>query len=354
MYTFVDKGNESLTLRPEMTAAVVRSVIEHSLLQQYSTLKLWYTGSFFRYERPQKGRLREFHQYGAECIASQYPESDVELLLLANNLLRAMGIEDYNLLLNSLGNPASREAYKNELLNYLHSQSGSLSEDSLKRLEINPLRILDSKSPDDIAIVQNAPLILDFLDAESRDHFDYVISNLTDLGIRFTLQPRLVRGLDYYSHTVFEYQSAQLGSQDSFGGGGRYNSLFEQLGGKQTPAVGFALGIERLLMIIEQNQKVNIGQFKPDIFIVTTSPDLNRLTQQIAQTLRQMNFNIMFDLQRRSTKAQFREANKSNSPFVIIVGEEESAKGSVQIKNMATGEQSEHKINELGEYNFKV
>ncbi|MDQ1267344.1 MAG: histidyl-tRNA synthetase, partial [Bacteroidota bacterium] len=268
MYTFTDRGGESITLRPEMTASIARAILQNSLLQQGSLLRIWYAGPLFRYERPQKGRLRQFHQYDAECIGSPFPESDVELILLANSLINGIGLNDYKLLINTLGSGEVRQQYRRELVAYLKSREGQLSADSRSRLDTNPLRTLDSKDPADAEIIAEAPRILDFLDSDSAAHFNNVKTMLESAGIQFEIQPRLVRGLDYYSHTVFEFQHNALGAQDSFGGGGRYDGLFSDLGGKPTPAVGFAFGIERMLLILENAAKLPQSLENTDIFII--------------------------------------------------------------------------------------
>ncbi|MCO5251477.1 MAG: histidine--tRNA ligase [Candidatus Kapabacteria bacterium] len=354
MYTFTDKGGESVTLRPEMTAALVRSVIQNSLTQEVSSLRLWYFGPFFRYERPQKGRLRQFHQFGAECIASPYPESDVEIILLANQLVRKAGISDYQLNINTLGNEASRALYKDELTKYLTANKEQLSEESKLRLETNPLRVLDSKSENDKLIIESAPSILDFLDDESRNHFDVVKSMLDDAKVLYVIDPKLVRGLDYYCHTVFEFKSGALGAQDAFGGGGRYDGLFSQLGGKITPAVGFAMGVERLLLIIENSAKEQgIQQSDCDVFIVSMNENLLKDAFKISEMLRAKGYRTFCDLQRRSMKAQMRETNKLNAKHCIIIGDDEIKRNAVTIKNMITSEQVEIKIDLLHTISFR-
>ncbi len=350
MYTFKDKSEESITLRPEMTAALVRAVVQNSMLHESPLLRLWYFGPFFRFERPQKGRFRQFHQYGAECIGSLNPEADAEMILLADSLFKSVGISDYNLLINSLGSDESRKKYIDELVNYLKSVKEKLSEDSKNRLESNPLRILDSKNENDIYILKEAPVILDFLDDISRKHFDEVKMLITDSGINFTLNPRLVRGLDYYNHTVFEFQSSVLGAQDSFGGGGRYNNLIEQLGGPSTAAVGFALGIERILLILEQTKKLQEIESSPQVFIVTANPELINHSLKIAVKLRDKKIRTVVDLNRRSIKSQMKEANKVGAKYVIIVGDDEMRDGMLTVKNMQTSEQVKQPISSIENY----
>jgi len=337
MYTFLDKGGKSMTLRPEMTAALVRSVIQNNLCSQGELQRLWYYGPFFRYERPQKGRFRQFHQFGVECLASEYAESDVEIISLGIDLINSLQFKDYTLIINSLGNRESRQVYLNHLVEYFNDNKGSLSETSQIRLEKNPLRILDSKSEDDIKVNQNAPFIDDYFDNESNEHFDEVKSMLDYLNIDYRLDRRLVRGLDYYSHTVFEFQSNVLGAQDSFGGGGRYNSLFEQLGGKPTPAIGFAMGVERLLLILEQ---INNNEQKSclDVYIVNAGIDNRNEIMKLADKLRK-NYSVVFDLKRKNIKAQFKEANKLNCKYTVVLGQQEIENNELSIKNMENGNQ---------------
>lgn len=350
MYTFLDRGGESITLRPEMTAALVRAVIQSSIYQQQSITRLWYFGPFFRYERPQKGRLRQFHQYGAECISSPYPESDVEIIHLATTFCSALGIEDYILLINTLGNDATRIKYRNELIKYLQANQNKLSNESKVRMELNPLRVLDSKDEQDKEIIKGAPILLDYLDNESRQHFDTVLLMLDHLKIKYQINPRLVRGLDYYSHTVFELQHYSLGAQDSFGGGGRYNSLFTQLGGKETPAVGFAMGVERLLLILENIGKLPKANTIADFYIVISNENYAKFAFEIAEKLRSYGKRVIFDLQRRSMKAQMREAGKLDVPYVIIIAENELQNGTVTIKNMSNGTQNQIQIDRILEF----
>ncbi|MBI5324766.1 MAG: histidine--tRNA ligase [Ignavibacteriae bacterium] len=352
MYTFHDKGNESLTLRPEMTAALVRSVVQNSLLHDSPLLRLWYFGPFFRFERPQKGRMRQFHQYGAECIGSPNPEADAEVIFLADSLFRSVGIDDYNLFINSLGSDESRKTYVAELVKYLKSVKEKLSDDSILRLETNPLRILDSKDNNDISILKEAPVIIDYLDEPSKIHYNEVIQLISDSGISFKINPRLVRGLDYYNHTVFEFQSSILGAQDSFGGGGRYNNLIEQLGGPSTPAVGFALGIERILLILEQTNKLRQSESSPQVYIVTANSQFIKHSLDISNKLRNKNIRVMIDLQKRSVKSQMKEANKIGAKYVIIIGDDEINNGILTIKNMQTSEQKSVPLNSIENFNY--
>lgn len=350
MYTFDDKGRDSITLRPEKTAALVRAVLQNSMMGQSNTQRLWYFGPFFRYERPQKGRMRQFHQYGAECLGSPNPEADAEVILLADRIIKNIGIKEYKLLLNTLGTAQNRQNYKDELLKYLLGIKEKLSPDSQNRLEKNPLRVLDSKAPEDKEAVENAPKILECLDEESSIHFEEVKSLISDANIEIVLEPKLVRGLDYYSHTVFEFQSSALGSQDSLGGGGRYDGLFEQFGGKSTPAVGFAMGVERLLIILEAMKNLPEIDKSPDLFIVTAEHGVYAKAQEIATELRKQGFKIISDLHRRSIKAQMREANKLGSKFTLVLGGNEIESGKVYLKNMGDGSQREVAFENVGDY----
>ena len=353
MYTFVDKGGESITLRPEKTAALVRSVIQNNLTNDIATLRLWYFGPFFRYERPQKGRLRQFHQFGAECIASANAEADAEIILLAHHLIKSIGIIDYTLQINSLGNEQSRANYREELVKYLNIHKESLSPESQSRLESNPLRVLDSKDEQDRKVVESAPVIIDYLDDESTIHFEKVRNLLDKTGVKYQIEPRLVRGLDYYCHTVFEFRSSALGAQDAFGGGGRYDGLFEQLGGKPTPAVGFAMGVERLILILDAINAFKNVTNECDIYVICTSDTLFDSALVIAEQLRGYSYNVFIDLQRRSFKAQMREADKLSAKYCVIIGEDENSRNAVKIKNMSTGEQAEIKRDLLQTISFK-
>lgn len=338
MYTFLDRGENSITLRPEMTAALVRACIQNSLANRGELERLWYYGPFFRYERPQKGRFRQFHQFGAECLSSPNPEADAEVILLAHSLISDLGINDYLLNINSLGNNASRDRYRDSLVEYFSKYKNDLSEDSLRRLTTNPLRILDSKDIKDNEIIEDAPQIIDSLDDESKKHFDYVINLLESVNVAYNVSSKLVRGLDYYSHTVFEFQSSALGSQDSFGGGGRYDGLFEQLGGKFTPAVGFALGVERVLLILDSLNKSE-KENKIDIQIIIGDERYINSGFNISNVLRKQGLNVLIDIQRKSFKSQMKDANKNNANYVIILAEREMNDNAVVFKNMLSGEQ---------------
>ncbi|GAB5465352.1 MAG: histidine--tRNA ligase [Candidatus Kapaibacteriales bacterium] len=351
MYTFDDRGGNSITLRPEMTAALVRAAIQHNIVQGSHAEKLWYYGPFFRYERPQKGRQRMFHQFGAECLGSDKPESDAELILMADQFIRTLSIGSYSLEINSIGDAETRRTYNEELVKYLNQHKSKLSKDSQERLDVNPLRILDSKSLDDQEILKNAPIITDFLKGDSKYCYDEIKSILDEVGVYYKEQPKLVRGLDYYSDIVFEFKSDALGAQDAFGGGGRYNGLFEQLGGKPTPGVGFAMGIERLMLIMEAENLLPKDP-GPDFYIVLGKPEESEYRSRVASMLRGRGYSVLYDLNRRSFKTQFKEANKVNATYAIVLGSDEINNDLVSIKEMSSGEQRIMPFNELSTTNF--
>lgn len=346
MYTFNDRSETSLTLRPEMTAALVRSAIENSLTNTGGVQRLWYFGPFFRYERPQKGRFRQFHQFGIECLSSPLPESDVEVIYLADMLIKSIGINEYSLNINSIGNKNSRENYNKILVEFLNDNKDKLSETSLERLDKNPLRILDSKAPNDIELLENAPKISDNLDNESLEHYSKVKDSLDYLGIKYSENFKLVRGLDYYSHTVFEFQSNYLGAQDSFGGGGRYNELFSQLGGKDVPAVGFAMGVERLLLILDSINKFDDKLEQIDLYIVKAT-DREKEFYSLVKKLREQDIKVSYDLLSRSVKSQFKEADKMGAKKSIVLGDNELEKGVITLKDMTKGDQIEIALESL-------
>jgi histidyl-tRNA synthetase len=341
MYTFTDRGGELLALRPELTAGVVRALLQHGLFQRRSLWRLWYYGPAFRYERPQKGRYRQFHQYGAECFGSAYPESDVEVILLAVAVLRELGITSYTLHLNTLGTPSVRQRYREALVEYFQAVRSALSPESQQRLERNPLRILDSKHPADTPYVERAPVIWDYLDAESRAHFEHVYAAVKAAGISVELNPRLVRGLDYYTHTVFEFVSPALGAQNAFGGGGRYDGLVESFGGPSVPAVGFAFGVERLLLLVAMSSE------EPTVQVYVASAGAPEAAQHVVTLLRSEGYRTVGDLQRRSLKAQLREANRLGARLAVIVGEEEWQRQRVLLRLLADGTQWECALQEL-------
>lgn len=350
MYTFLDQGQNSLTLRPEATASIVRAVIENTLIEKNPLLRLWYMGPMFRQERPQKGRLRQFHQFDAEILGSDKPEADAEAISLAAAILHEIGLTEFELQINSLGNTESRIRYREALQAHFTPFTATMSEDSKHRLERNPLRILDSKHPEDAEAVKGAPLLIDFLDESSRVYFERVQILLESLGITFAINPRLVRGLDYYCHTAFEFVTTRLGSQNAIGGGGRYDGLFEQLGGKKTPGIGFAFGIERLLLLLEEEGKMPQNETSCDVYVIALDDDSSALGIKLAQTVRKHGFIAQSDVLRRSFKAQMRDADRTKARFVAIIGEQERLSNKAILKTMATGEQMEIGLGETAQF----
>ncbi|MEY3297703.1 MAG: Histidine--tRNA ligase [Cyanobacteriota bacterium] len=338
MYTFVDKGDRSCTLRPEGTAGVVRAYIQHSLHTQGGVQRLWYCGPMFRYERPQKGRQRQFHQIGVEVLGSADPRADVEVILLATDLLQRLGLKNLTFNLNSVGDQADRQRYREALVNYLTPFKADLDADSQDRLSRNPLRILDSKDEKTQAIAADAPSILDYLGDHSKRHFDRVLAQLSDLGIEFVLNPRLVRGLDYYTHTAFEIQSSDLGAQATVCGGGRYDGLVQELGGPATPAVGWAIGLERLTLLLAQLQTVSAPS--PDLYVVSRGEAAEANALKLAQALRQQGLSVDLDLSGSAFGKQFKRADRSGAAACLILGEDEAAQGTVQLKWLQSGEQT--------------
>ena len=348
MYSFTDRKDQSLTLRPEATAGVVRAGIEHGLFYN-QTQKLWSMGPMYRYERPQKGRYRQFHQINMEAFGYQGPEIDLEIILMTARIWKALGINSVQLEINSLGTPASRQIYRDALVDYFTEQQDLLDEDSITRLKTNPMRILDSKNPDMKTLILNAPKITDHLDDESKEHFSSLLKALESHGIDYQLNPNLVRGLDYYTKTVFEWTSDQLGSQATVCGGGRYDGLVEQLGGKDVCGIGCAIGMERLTELVEVSaEKAENSQ--PKIYIVAVGEDTERYASLLAETIRDENQNyaIEVNMDGGSFKQQFRRADKSGAALAIIVGEQEIEQGSISLKPLKTdSEQKTVKQEEL-------
>jgi histidyl-tRNA synthetase len=332
MYTFQDQGGDSLTLRPEATAGVVRAVISNGMLRG-ARHKLWCIGPMFRHEKPQKGRYRQFHQLDVECIGFAGPDIDAELIAMTARLWRLLGITRVKLQLNSLGTPESRRAYRDLLVTYFRSHEARLDADSLRRLEGNPLRILDSKNPEMREIIAAAPVLTEHLDAESREHFDALCASLAGIGIEYEVNPRLVRGLDYYSRTVFEWTTDALGSQDAVCAGGRYDGLIAHLGGDATPAIGFAMGMERVVELLVQAQKTPAPR-TPDVYLVVNGPRAAAEALKIAERLRNELPHRRFEvnLGGGKFKAQFQRADKSGAPLALILGDDELGRGVVAVK----------------------
>ena len=332
MYTFADRGGDSVTLRPEGTAGVVRAALTHGLLHNQQQ-KLWCAGPMFRREKPQKGRYRQFHQLSIEALGFADPEIDAELIVLSARLWRALGIRSVVLEMNSLGTPESRAGYRHALVEYFSRRRGELDEDSIRRLECNPMRILDSKNPAMRAVIAEAPLLADHLDAESREHFEHVQTCLTDVGVAFTINPRLVRGLDYYTRTVFEWVTDRLGAQGAVCSGGRYDGLVAQLGGRETPGVGWALGIERVIELARADG-ASAPAAAPDIYLVAVGDAARRKCFATAEALRERVPRLKLSLGQLSAglKAQLRRADKSGARYALIIGEDELASDRVSIK----------------------
>ncbi len=349
MYSFLDKSEppESLTLRPELTASAARAFVQHNMAQSQPLNKWYYIGPMFRYEQPQAGRYRQFHQFGLELYGSSQPEADAEVIIIGAQLLQELGISNQKLRLNSIGTAEERIRYREALLEYLNARIEQLSPDSVRRMQGNPLRVLDSKREEDIRATAEAPHIIDFLQDESRAHFERVQDLLTAAGIAFTIDHRLVRGLDYYTRTAFEFQGLDLGAQDALGGGGRYDTLIEQIGGKETPAVGFSFGMERLLMAMQSANGPAEPEPETVIYVIGLDDASRRWALATVTELRAKGIAAEQDLLRRSMKAQMREANRKHAQAVVIVGETELNERRAQVKNLLTGEQRGVIFNDL-------
>lgn len=349
MYDFHDKGDRHITLRPEGTAPVVRSYVENKLFapEVQKPVKVYYIGSMFRYERPQAGRLREFHQLGVECFGSKNPATDVETIAMAYQLFNTLGIKDVTLHLNSLGNTESRLAYRQALIDYLTPIRESLSKDSQRRLDENPLRVLDSKEKEDKVAVENAPSILDYLDEESQAHFDEVRTMLDSLNIPYVIDTNMVRGLDYYNHTIFEFITTIDKSELTICAGGRYNSLVEYFGGPETAGFGFGLGLERLLLVLDKQGIELPVEESLDVYIAVLGSGANGKALELVQAIRYQGFKAERDYLGRKIKAQFKSADTFKAKTVITLGESEVESGQVNVKNNATREEVTVSFEEL-------
>ena len=347
MYTFLDKGNRSITLRPELTAGVVRSVIERGVLNDALPAKVCYVGGCYRYEKPQAGRLREFHQFGVECFGAPSPAADAEIIALARQILLALGVENTVLKINSIGCEQCRRDYVAALKNYFEGYKDELCDTCLDRLSRNPLRILDCKSPVCSKIAAGAPRITDYLCDDCREHFESVKQNLTVQGISFEVDPFIVRGLDYYNRTVFEFVSDVLGAQSTVCGGGRYDGLVSKMGGKDTPALGFGLGIERLMLILE-SIAAPMPEDKKCFLYVASMGDKARLeAARICSAVRECGLEALCDVCSRSLKAQMKYADKIGASYTVVLGDDEISSGTARIKDMKTGEESACNIKEI-------
>ena len=341
MYTFVTKGGDSITLRPEGTAGAARALLEHGLFNDPLPIKNYYLTSCYRYEKPQAGRLREFHQFGMECYGTKHPAADAEMITAAKAIFDRLGLKNLRLEINSIGCPACRAEYHKELKAYFAAYRDELCDDCKDRLERNPMRLLDCKVKHDHEIAEGAPTMLDYLCDECREHFDSVRAYLDANGVTYTVNPRIVRGLDYYTKTVFEFICDDIGAQGTVCGGGRYDGLIEDLGGNPMPALGFAAGIERLLMTLDA-QGIEIPEpHRCDLFIASMGDKAHQKASALTASLRTAGIKTGFDVVGRGLKAQMKYANKIGAMFSIVLGDNEIEEGSAKLKNMQTGEQTD-------------
>ncbi len=337
MYTFDDGGGRSLTLRPEGTAPVCRAYLEHGMHKLVQPVKLWYWSSFYRAEAPQRGRYRQFWQVGAEAIGSPTAETDAELIALLSELLDAAGVRGTRLRLSSLGTPATRAEYRDELQAYLRAHEDRLAEDVRSRIDLNPMRAFDSSDPGTRAVMRDAPKLLDRLDPEDAEHFAQVCALLDDAGIRYELDPTLVRGLDYYTRTLWEFTSEELGAQSGVGGGGRYDGLIELLDGPPTPGVGWAAGIDRMLLA---SREITAGTELVDLFVALARPEAARAGFELAREARRAGLQAQLELARRSLKGQLRHADRIGARYVAIIGDN----GTATLKNMESGDEEDTEL----------
>ena len=349
MYTFDDKGGRSITLRPEFTAGVIRSAIEKGLIHGALPVKTCYIGGCYRYEKPQAGRLREFHQFGVECIGAAEPAADAEVIALAGQVLSSVGIERIALHINSIGCPECRKGFTAALKEYFSAHKEELCDTCKDRLERNPMRILDCKSPVCSALAANAPVVLDYLCGDCKDHFEAVKAHLTAAGIPFEVDPHIVRGLDYYTRTVFEFVSGEIGAQSTVCGGGRYDGLIEQMGGKPTASLGFAMGIERIMLLLEAQKTELPAADGCDLYIVPLGDQAGVKATGIAAALRRDGFSVQTDLCGRGLKAQMKYADKIAAKFTAVLGDNEILSGAVRLKHMATGKETDCEIETLSD-----
>ena len=349
MYTFTDRGERSITLRPENTASAVRAYLQNKLYAQSNLVKLFYIGSMFRYDRPQAGRMREFHQFGVEALGEANPAVDAEVILLAMNLLEGLGLKDLELSINSVGCPKCRSKYRTMLQDFFQDKLEDLCEDCRSRFERSPLRILDCKKDSDKPYMADAPKITDCLCEECADHFSKLKELLTSAGISFTHDPRLVRGLDYYTKTAFEIKYPPLGAQSAVAGGGRYDGLIEEMGGNPTPAVGFATGLERLLLALESQNLLPEKNRSVDAYVVALGEVAQAEGFKLLNSLRQQGLSAAMDFAGRSMKAQMKQANKLGAKYSVILGEDEIAEGVVMLRSMEDSSQAKVPMNQVAE-----
>ena len=349
MYTFTDRGERSITLRPENTASAVRAYLQNKLYAQSNLVKLFYIGSMFRYDRPQAGRMREFHQFGVEALGEANPAVDAEVILLAMNLLEGLGLKDLELSINSVGCPKCRSKYRTMLQDFFRDKLEDLCEDCRSRFERSPLRILDCKKDSDKPYMADAPKITDCLCEECADHFAKLKELLTSAGISFTHDPRLVRGLDYYTKTAFEIKYPPLGAQSAVAGGGRYDGLIEEMGGNPTPAVGFATGLERLLLALESQNLLPEKNRSVDAYVVALGETAQAEGFKLLNSLRQQGLSAAMDFAGRSMKAQMKQANKLGAKYSVILGEDEISEGVVMLRSMEDSSQAKVPMNQVAE-----
>ena len=341
MYTFEDKGRRSITLRPEGTAGAVRSVLEHGLLNEALPLRVSYLTSCYRYEKPQAGRLREFHQFGVECFGTSAPVADAQLILFAKQIFDMLGIDNISLEINSIGCKKCRAKYYEALKEYFKSKVDTVCDTCIQRLEKNPMRILDCKNPECQDIAKDSPVILDYLCEECKEHFEKVKEYLDLNDVKFKVNPRIVRGLDYYTKTVFEFVSDNIGAQGTVLGGGRYDGLVEELGGKPTPALGFAMGIERLMLLLDAMNYAFPETKTADIYFCNIGDNALKVALSLSEELIADGFEAAIDLMGRGLKAQMKYANKIGAKYTVVIGDDDIENGVLKIKNMETGEESE-------------
>ena len=354
MYTFLDKGGKSITLRPENTAAVVRAYLQNKLYADGNLTKLFYIGSMFRHDRPQAGRMREFHQFGVEAIGENNPALDAEVIILAVRFLESLGLKDLNLSLNSVGCPACRPNYQQKLKGFFADKLEDLCDDCKKRYDTKPLRLLDCKVDGDKDFMKDAPKMEDSLCDECRSHFEAVKEHLDAVGVKYSLDSRLVRGLDYYTKTAFEIKYSPLGAQSAVAGGGRYDGLVEEIGGNSTPAVGFAAGLERVLLALESQNLLPKLDIKTEVFVVALGDEAKLPAFKLLEELRKNGVKAAMDYSGRSMKAQMKQANKCAAPYVVIIGEDEVKNNAVQLKNMTNSEQETVAFDKIVEHLKKI
>ena len=341
MYTFDDKGGRSITLRPEGTTGAARSFLENGLSNEALPQKICYLTSCYRYEKPQAGRLREFHQFGIECFGATSPLADAEMIALAKQIFDELGVKDLHLELNSIGCPTCRAEYHKALKEYFASRVDELCDTCRDRLDRNPMRILDCKSPVCSEIAKDAPVVLDYLCDECKEHFEKTKSYLDAMNIEYIVNPQIVRGLDYYTKTVFEFVADSIGAQGTVCGGGRYDGLIEELGGQHTPSLGFAMGLERLQLVMEAQGCEFPEPSRPDLFIVAMGDKATLKAVEIAKDMRDEGYSVVYDLNGRSLRAQMKYADKINAKYNVVIGDNEVDTKSAVLKDMATGEQSD-------------